>query len=207
MKQKNSAVSYPNTAGFIVASKIGYLKNSKNDSFVRATLAQLRQSLGRDEPNAGTLAFVFGGISEEQLPSVSKLNSIIAVLELFGKHQQGADIKNECMHCKGKSLAKAMKEYYEKSNKHKLEETKSHKHFESMLTSADRDELLMHLRRTIGLLKGIGFDYKQLANDVYFFDYPENREKIRLRCGRDFYVSNAKKKNDNNTTGKGEENE
>ena len=42
--------------------------------------------------------------------------------------------------------------------------------------------------------KGIKLDYVKLAEDIYSFQFDDNRKKVQLRWGQDFYSSKGEEK-------------
>jgi CRISPR system Cascade subunit CasB len=71
--------------------------------------------------------------------------------------------------------------------------------FDAAITADTLAELGHHLRGLIKQLRGadIGFDYPQLAADLYAFQFPGGPDKVRRRWARDFY---RMPKNDQQTT-------
>jgi CRISPR system Cascade subunit CasB len=140
--------------------------------------------LGSKEPVFG-LDFLLRDLSEDFLSGHDEeLRVAYAVLTLFAKHQQGYDMKNTCVDVPGVNIGRAMRSDHETAEKR----------FQVLITSADRTELLEHLKAVVSILGGEGFDYAVLAGDVYSFGNPDCRDSIRLNWGKQFYiVSNDKK--------------
>jgi CRISPR system Cascade subunit CasB len=181
--------------GTIVQNKIKSL-NQKDDATVRRILAELRRGLGKEIGECG-FSFMLEEIEENEIGN-KDFDDVISVaykvLTLFAKHQQG---NSKLMHQAGQSIGKAMKKY-RLSNFSSEDTAKSFKRrFEILITSADRDELLQHLRQLISLIGEIPLDYVALANDVYDFKIPEKRDDIRLKWGKDFYSNSNKGEKEN----------
>ena len=73
--------------------------------------------------------------------------------------------------------------------------------FNAVATSVDFTELAYHARGIVSLLrsKEIKLDYPRFASDLYWFQFPEYADRVRLRWGRDFYrydSDNDKKEGD-----------
>lgn len=66
--------------------------------------------------------------------------------------------------------------------------------FNKLATASDIQELTTHLRGMVNLLRAnnIKMDYASLAVDLYRYNYPEARAKVRLKWGQDFYRSAEK---------------
>ena len=75
--------------------------------------------------------------------------------------------------------------------------------FDTVLTANEFTEFAYHARGLIQLLRGgdITLDYPRLAEDLYRYQFDENRNRIRLRWGEDYYrvahlsIENAEKEN------------
>ena len=65
-----------------------------------------------------------------------------------------------------------------------------------MITSTDFDELTVHLRHLIRLLKskqkGARIDYGRLAEDLYRIRKNKNKDNIILNWAREYYKFNSK---------------
>jgi CRISPR system Cascade subunit CasB len=170
----------------LVREKIDSLKR-QNDQTVRRTLAELRRGLGSKEPVFG-LDFLLRDLEEDFLTGHDEeLRVAYAVLTLFAKHQQGFDIKTACVDVLGVNIGRAMRSDNETAEKR----------FQVLITSADRTELLEHLKAVVSILGGEGFDYAALAKDVYNFGNADYRDRIRLNWGKQFYiVTNEKNSNE-----------
>jgi CRISPR system Cascade subunit CasB len=169
----------------LVRSRIDRLKR-QSDQTVRRTLAALRRGLGIKEPVFG-LDFLLRDLEDDFLSGHDEeLRVAYAVLTLFAKHQQGFDIKSNCVDIPGISIGRAMQSDNETAEKR----------FQVLITSADRAELLEHLKSVVSILGGAGFDYSALAGDVYRFGNPDYRDSIRLNWGKQFYIVTNDKKDD-----------
>jgi CRISPR system Cascade subunit CasB len=170
----------------LVRKKIDSLKR-QNEQTIRRTLAELRRGLGSKEPVFG-LDFLLRDLEEDFLAGHDEeLRVAYAVLTLFAKHQQGFDIKTACVDEPGVNIGCAIRNDNETAEKR----------FQVLITSADRAELLEHLKSVVSILGGEGFDYAELARDVYSFGNADYRDSIRLKWGKKFYiVSNENKDNE-----------
>jgi CRISPR system Cascade subunit CasB len=188
-----------------VNKRIETLKNISKQSppAVRRILAELRRGLGKPIGEYG-FSFVLEGLDESFLKNHDdEIEVIYEILTLFGKHQQSNDFPSNSMHEPKQRIGKAMQIYADKNNSESFKKSFGRR-FEMLITSSDRTELLYHLRQMIALLDGIPFDYAELANDVFFFKFTEQRDKIRLKWGKDFYINNSKNTNEDNQTNQGE---
>jgi CRISPR type I-E-associated protein CasB/Cse2 len=160
----------------------------------RAVLANLRQGLGKHIGEAD-LSFVLTGLDDFTDGRDDELKIIYAVLTIFSKQQQGTPIGKKSMYDKNTPFCKGLQQ---NDNYSKDESGKSfRKRFQVMLTSETREELLRHIRSLVALQKGIGFDYPKLASDIYRFGFDENRDEIRLKWGKEFYITKKSEEKDN----------
>lgn len=179
-------------AGNFVRYRIDTLANSKNDSVVKATLAHLRRGLGKHPAsNPVTWEATFYNLPEElqgkgSEPSYGEMAVHIA-LTLFATHQQGKDLNTHLMHKEGNSIGKAMGKLVKVKGRDSYEGIK--RRFDKIVTADSLDELSNHLRGAVQLLRseGIALDYGLLAEQLYRFQFVDNRNTIRLNWGRDFY--------------------
>jgi CRISPR type I-E-associated protein CasB/Cse2 len=153
-----------------------------NESAWRATLAKLRHGQGKGI-KAIDLEFVLSGLDDFAGDRDQELVIIIEVLALFAKHQQGMNIKNNCMYDPKVTFCKSLQQNpnYEKGDGVR-------KRFQVMLSSQSTYELLKHIHSFVSLQKGIGFNYPKLAEDIYYFKDDEKRDEIRLKWSKDFYL-------------------
>lgn len=173
-----------------VKHKIIKLAQGKNESEARATLAKLRRGIGKAPGSVPEL----WGVTMEGMPVELVADSdrptygewaVHTVLTLFALHQQGKDIKSQCMSVEGAALGTSLKRIV----KDETDESRVKKRFDAAATSEDPGEIAHHLRGLVQLLKGqsIPLDYPALAEDLYRFQFPESKDAVRLKWGRDFY--------------------
>ena len=179
-------------ASNFVKDRIWYLINKEKDATVRAVLARLRRGVGivpGSDPDiwADTLA----GLPDEILSETGKPTqgewAVHIALTLFATHQQGNDMKVKCMHQENQSLGKAIRKLADIKGEGGEDAVK--RRFNAMATSESIDEFANHLRGMVQLLKaeGVGLDYVQLTQDLYWFQNPDFRENLRLKWGQDYY--------------------
>lgn len=179
-------------AGNFVKYRINSLVNSGNDSAVKATLAHLRRGVDKHPAsNPVTWEATFYNLPEDLYgrgtePSYGE-RAVHAALTLFATHQQGKDLQTHLMHKEDVSLGKAMGSLAKAKGKDGYESVK--KRFDKLVTADSLDELTNHLRGAVHLLRGegIAMDYGILAEQLYRFQYIDNRNPLRLSWGRDFY--------------------
>lgn len=178
--------------------KIGRILNHKEPGVQKAQLAELRRGIGR-EP--GDLPMLWGALLEgmpEPFTSASGEASpaewsIYTALTLFALHQQGHDPHNAPMHKSGTSFGSAVSALVTSED----EQQRILRRFNMVATSTERTETAYHLRGLIQLLHAaaIPLDYGKLAEDLYWYQFPQSQAKVRLRWGQDFY-RNRKDDND-----------
>lgn len=162
----------------------------------KAILSRLRNSIGRDYADmAGIMPFVFYQLPESFLGNSKKMTDeemcILSCLQLYAIHQQGEDL----------CVATTEDGYSNVGTSLKLlrvgdDATAVDRRFNAMITSTDFDELIVHLRHLIRLLKskqkGARIDYARLADDLYWIRKNKNKENIILNWAREYYKFNSK---------------
>lgn len=178
------------TVGDVVYLKIKEIENM-NESTVRATLAKLRSGIGKGISSAD-LEFILKDLDDFAENRDKELKIIFDVLTIFAKHQQGINIKYQSMNNLKTPFCKSLQQIpnYEKSEGIR-------KRFQAMLSSQTTDELTRHIRVLVSLQKEISFNYPKLANDIYNFEFDENRESIRLKWGKEFYIIKKSEETEN----------
>lgn len=164
------------------------------DSMSRAELAELRRGVGRAPGEKPMLwGTILTNLPEEFYgrngePSRAEWAIYIA-LTMFALHQQGHDIKTECMHADKMYFGKAVSQLSPMNDNSSEGLDSIHNRFNVIATSSDMRELSNHLRGMIKLLSraGIPLDYASLAWDLYEYTSPATVSRVRLRWGQDFY--------------------
>lgn len=198
-----------NTIYNFTTAKIARILGTRDEGAQKAELAELRRGVGK-EP--GELPVLWGafleGMPEEMLSVSGEAShaewSIYTALTLFALHQQGHDPDKEPMHRKENSFGKAVYGLVAASNPKGKEEEDSVKarilrRFNMVATSPERTEMAHHLRGMIQLLSAasIPLDYGRLAEDLYWYQFPKSRTKVRLHWGQDFYMYMHRKEDNN----------
>ena len=183
-----------------VEQKIYSLTRDSNASS-KADLANLRRAVGKKPGSVPEIwGLTIGGLPERFTSKNLNPNreewTVHIALTLFSLHQQSAD---KLMHSKGKeySLGNSVRKLV-KTNE---DESRVKRRFDSVSTSSDIEELSNHLRGLIQILKtdSISLDYTSLTEDIYLFQNPEMKDKVKLKWGRDYYsYLNQEKKISNN---------
>jgi CRISPR system Cascade subunit CasB len=166
--------------------RIGELNDDTPHS--RASLAKLRRGIGRSLDESPELfGEVFPGFP---LPGNAYAeNAVFIALSLYAFHKQGQD---SSMNIEKMSIGKAMRGLVRGEDN----EEAINSRFDRILTSNNIEELAVHLRGVIGLLKreGVGFDYSFFASDLYYFQQEDKRRKVIGDWGRDYYWFEKEKK-------------
>ncbi len=191
-----SKKTYDLAADF-VWKKINTLRTSANDAKVRATLAKFRHCIG-EKPGSDpdVWAETLGDLPEELQSSNTEASkgewAIHIAMTLFAMHQQGSDIKSDCMHRDKYTLGRSIRILADRKGEGGAESIK--RRFNATVTSESIEEFAHHLRSMIQLLKAesIPLDYEQLTRELYLFQNSDNRDGLRLRWGQDFYRGSAK---------------
>lgn len=170
-----------------------------DSSYAKKQLAELRNSIGRDELPITTLSLVFEYLPDRFLGKGGQLtageNSLIKALQLFSIHQQGNEtiVHNTDLDSKSYEFRLGSAFHtYKKSVIQKNGESQSlDRRFNIMITSTHIDELFNHLRHLIKIAsKEVRIDYAQLAEDMYWFQRGYEND-IRLKWSRQYYRSLA----------------
>ena len=165
-------------------------------SIGKAILSRLRNSIGRDYADmADIMPIIFEKLPESFLGNSKKMTDeeicILNCLQLYAIHQQGEDL---CVNT-------AEDGYSNVGTSLKLlrvgdDTTAVDRRFNAMITSTDFDELTVHLRHLIRLLKskqkGARIDYGRLAEDLYLIRKNKNKDNIILNWAREYYKFNSK---------------
>jgi CRISPR system Cascade subunit CasB len=177
-------------AGVFVRMKIRELAEGNNESAARATLANLRRGIGKAPGSKPEIwDITLNGLPEELLgrggvPSRGEW-AVHTALTLYALHQQGKDLKKECVNRDGASLGAAVRGLVKREE----DELRIKRRFDAAATADSLEEFSHHLRGLIQLLKAgdISLDYPTLTKDLYWFQYPDARDSVRLRWGQEFY--------------------
>jgi CRISPR system Cascade subunit CasB len=162
----------------------------------RAMLAKLRRGIGKQPGDLPELFEILLGDMPEELygkgdePSYSVWATYTA-LTLFALHQQG---KGHPMSAGGKIEGKntgnslgAAVGYLVQQDKEREPAIK--RRFDAVSTANEFAEFAHHARGLIQLLRAgdIALDYPRFAVDLYWYQFDEIRNRIRLRWGEDYY--------------------
>lgn len=189
----------------VTARILRKLDNSRNESSIKARLANIRNSINKDSSvNMDALAFVFQNIPEEFLGFNKNLNDyekpILTAVQMYALHQQAkTDSVLKIEYDEGEkrqNLGDALKTVRDKEDDTKALDRR----FNGMITSSNFEELSHHLRQMIKLLKAKSdakVDYASLANDLYWF-LKNQREGLKIKWSRSYYKSNKKERENNN---------
>lgn len=162
----------------------------------RAMLAKLRRGIGKQPGELPELFEIILGDMPEELyskgvePSYSEW-AIYTALTLFALHQQGKDhpvsaggkTENKST---GNSLGAAVG-YLVKQDREREPAIK--RRFDTVATANEFIEFAHHARSIIQLLRAgdIVLDYPSFAEDLYWYQFDETRNRVRLRWGEDYY--------------------
>ncbi|NLM17637.1 MAG: type I-E CRISPR-associated protein Cse2/CasB [Candidatus Riflebacteria bacterium] len=219
----NTSEKPKNTVYDATAKILGSLAKTLETGRTKAVLARLRNSIGRDiSQTSDVWPEVFANMPERFLSQdgnpTDEEKAIFAALQLYALHQQG---RNEPVHeCfkseKTNELSdkKSSEEQDERqlksgsgfnignslSSLSKGEASESiDKRFNAMITSATFEEMLVHLRHLISILKSKDktqtVDYARLADDFFWF-LKNSKEQVRLRWGEGYYYRTNKKQDE-----------
>lgn len=178
------------------------LEESKELSKTKATLSNLRNSVGRPSAeNLEGIKLLYQFIPEEFYTKYSKLtyeeNAILTTLQLYAIHQQSeVDSVNNTEKKDGwDNVGESIAEIRTEDNFLSLD-----RRFNAMITSQSFEELSNHLRQLIKILKGskdiVKINYPKLSKDLYDFARGYD-ERVRLNWSRAYYSKNISKGEEN----------
>lgn len=155
----------------------------------KAQLAQLRRGVGK---NPGELPELWGAflknmpeelMGKDGKPSYAEW-AVYTALTLFALHQQG---QSDPMNEEGEEnrLGRAMRKLVRSAE----DEENIRRKLSIAARSDDMAELSYHLKTLVRLLgnDNIRLDYVDLAKDLYWFQFENHTDRIRLKWGQDFY--------------------
>lgn len=178
----------------ITQEKVGQLLT--DSPWSRAMLARLRRGIGKHPGELPELfEILLKNVPEELFGKGDEpgyvLSAIYTALTLFALHQQGKEHPmsvGEKPEDKivGNSLGAAVG-YIVKQDKDREPAIK--RRFDAVITANEFTEFAYHARGLIQLLKagGIPMDYPRFATDLYWYQFDDIRNSIRLRWGQDYY--------------------
>ena len=154
----------------------------------KAMLAKLRRGIGKEPGSMPELwGLMMDGMPSELMGKGDEASfaerAVYAALTLFALHQQG---KEWCVSESNMMLGVAVRKL---ANQDKDRESAIMRRFNTTATANSISEFSHHLRGLIQIMKAknIKLDYPELASDLYRFQFPTQRDSVRLRWGRDYY--------------------
>ncbi len=184
-----------------VAGRIRRLQTEPNEGAVRAELAQLRRGIGMVPGEVPELwAVLFDGLPEELMSRNGKPTAaewaISIALTLYALHQQGKNPAQESMHRQDCPLGASVHRLAG-NDEDKLKAVR--RRFNAMATAQDIEECAHYLRGLVQLLKAedIPLDYVKLTEDLFWFQFDEGRQRVRLTWAQDFYKTTDDNKEEN----------
>ncbi|MDR3349338.1 MAG: type I-E CRISPR-associated protein Cse2/CasB [Acidaminococcales bacterium] len=172
----------------------------KETPWAKAALAKLRRGAGKPPGETPEIFDVTLGNLPEELASRGKIAesgptraewAIHTVLTLYALHRQGkaATMNMETKEIAGKkiygnSLGAAARKLVKSDNEETIK-----RRFDTIATAKDLAELAHHARGLVQLFKAddIPLDYPRLAEDLYWYQFPDHQNKLILRWGEDFW--------------------
>ncbi len=168
------------------------LANTTQMSSGKATLARLRQSIGKNlAQTVEVWPEAFAELPETFLSRTGEATreekAIFTSLQFYALHQQG---KSESVNSLNKidNIGQSLKSLRSKDDSKAID-----RRFNAMITSSTFEELSNHLRHLIKLLKksNAKISYAQLADDLFWYQNGFE-DRVKLYWGQSYY-SNIKK--------------
>lgn len=193
----------------VISRTIRQLSGTLDTSAGRATLANLRNSIGKTPSETiDVWPIMFEYMPEDFLGRDGKLTveetTVLNTLQLYALYQQGsvgsvaADQEADQWENMGTSFANL------RSNDDRVSVDRR---FNAMITSETYDELFYHLRQMFGLLKSrtkgqIKVNFAKLGQDIFWFILG-SKDYVRIAWSREYY----KNRYEDKTSSEGEEND
>ena len=160
------------------------------DNASRRCLAEMRRGVGMAPGASPALwGMLFQDLPEEffsvrREPSRAEW-AIYTALTLFALHQQGKDIRTDCVDKEGLGLGSAVAKLMDSED----DRERIWRRFQPVTNAKAIEDVSYHLRGIIQLLKakGIGLDYPRLAGELFVYQDVQRADNIRLIWGEDFY--------------------
>ncbi|GAX46543.1 type I-E CRISPR-associated protein Cse2/CasB [Pseudolactococcus reticulitermitis] len=168
------------------------LVNTTQTNSGKATLARLRQSIGKNlAQTVEVWPEVFAELPEAFLSRTGEPTreekAIFTSLQFYALHQQG---KSESVNFPDSkdNIGQSLKSLRSKDDSKAID-----RRFNAMIASSTFEELSNHLRHLIKLLKkgNAKISYAQLADDLFWYQNG-SEDRVKLRWGQSYY-SNIKK--------------
>jgi len=168
----------------------------KEGPWSRGMLAKLRRGIGKQPGELPELFEIILGDMPEKLygkgdgPSYS-IWAIYTALTLFALHQQGKDrpmsVSGNTEHKNTGNSFGAAVGYLVKQDRDREHAIK--RRFDAVVTANEFTEFAHHARGLIQLLRAgdIALDYPRFAQDLYWYQFDETKNRVRLRWGEDYY--------------------
>ncbi|MBN1891899.1 MAG: type I-E CRISPR-associated protein Cse2/CasB [Clostridiales bacterium] len=188
-----------NQIKMFVWRKIKQMGSEQNQSESKALLAKLRRGIGKEPGHIPELwGIMMDGLPDTLMGKGADASfserAIYTALTLFALHQQG---KEGCVSEDGMALGVALNKLVDIDRER---ESAINRRFIAAATAGGLAEFSHHLRGLIQIMKAknITLDYPALAYDLYRFQFPGQRDSVRMRWGRDYYRMSSKEKKETN---------
>ncbi len=165
----------------------------------RAMLAKLRRGIGKQPGELPELFEIMLGDMPEEMygkgdePSYSEW-AIYTALTLFALHQQGKEYPMSVGVNAGKSEIEGTSNSLGAAvgflvRQDRDREPAIKRRFDAAATANDFNEFAHHARGLIQLFRAgdIKLDYPRFAEDLFWYQFDDNRSRVRLRWGEDYY--------------------
>jgi len=187
-----------------VQRKLSILSHNADVSKVKAQLAKLRRGVGKPPGSQPELWEITLGelpealLSRSDRPTFGEI-AIHTALTLYAVHQQGKDLSTHNMNRDESTLGVAARKLRD-SDQSKADAIRRRFHAVAMADSMEG--LSWHLRGFVQLLRAsnIPLDYPRLTEDLFWFQFTDKRDGVRLKWGQDFYRTQKSESQESKTT-------
>jgi len=198
MKRKEERMSRKSEIEQFVNKKIYALEQMAGESAANAMYANLRRSVGKapgEEPSV--FGIILRDMPEEFLSRNGEATkeewACHIALTLYALHQQGNNPQNHPVNSTDNklSMGASMQNLVIREADQNAEQ-RMQQRLQMLATAKDIVAISYHLRGIIKLFRanGIVCNYAKLAGDLYEMQFRDQKTKVCLRWGQDFYRSN-----------------
>lgn len=173
-----------------------YFNSPQEKRNLPGILAKIRNSIGKDDIEASEVWPILFPMLPESMIGTTYLTyeekAVLSALQIYALGQQGTSRVEQSDKLR---FARALRSIRNDDTAKALD-----RRFNAMITAADFDEFVYHLRQLFKIAKSKGItaiDYPALANDLYWYQQGMDK-RICLSWAADYYRPKQNEKENNN---------
>ncbi|WP_265523171.1 type I-E CRISPR-associated protein Cse2/CasB [Oerskovia flava] len=175
--------------GRLVDTRVRRLLRTRESSTAVATLARLRNNVGRPpgrDPSIWDVTLRDVSPDARSDDPTTAERAVHAAMTLFALHQQARDAP---MHVRGVGFGRAVWQLGRARQDADDGTGPVRRRFNIVVTASSVDDLTHHMRGLVTQMRGesIGLDYGALADDLLQFQRPGQADAVRRRWGRQYH--------------------